>query len=99
MSATVSELAEVVLEVGGPRITQSELAARADGGIRRVLRLFRFARPLEAAAAADILAWHNSGFSSDGSVRIVLLGRFQDWLVEWQTIFCCSKEYAFVHLA
>ena len=31
--------------------------------------------PLDAAAAADILAWENSGFSVDASVRITLLDR------------------------
>jgi len=32
---------------------------------RRVIRWFRLTRLLDAAAAADILAWENSGFSVD----------------------------------
>ena len=32
-------------------------------------------RLLDAAAAADMLAWENSGFSIDASVRITLIGR------------------------
>jgi hypothetical protein len=40
-----------------------------------VIRWFRLARLLDAAAAADMLAWVNSGFSVDASVRIALLDR------------------------
>jgi len=40
-----------------------------------VIRWFRLTRLLDAAAAADILAWENSGFSVDASVRITLLAR------------------------
>jgi hypothetical protein len=32
-------------------------------------------RLLDAAAAADMLAWENSGFSVDASVRITLIDR------------------------
>jgi len=39
---------------------------------RRVIRWFRPARLLDAAAAADMLTWENSGFSVDASVRITL---------------------------
>ena len=42
---------------------------------RRVIRWFRLTRLLDAAAAADILAWENSGFSVDASVRITLIDR------------------------
>jgi hypothetical protein len=42
---------------------------------RRVIRWFRLARLLDAAAAADMLAWENSGFSVDASVRITLVDR------------------------
>jgi hypothetical protein len=42
---------------------------------RRVIRWFRRSRLLDAAAAADMLAWENSGFSVDASVRITLLDR------------------------
>jgi hypothetical protein len=42
---------------------------------RRVIRWFRLAGLLDAAAAADMLGWENSGFSVDASVRITLLDR------------------------
>jgi hypothetical protein len=42
---------------------------------RRVIRWFRLAGLLDAATAADMLAWENSGFSVDASVRITLLDR------------------------
>ena len=42
---------------------------------RRVIRWFRLAGLLDAAAAADMLAWLNSGFSIDASVRITLIDR------------------------
>jgi len=38
-----------------------------------VIRWFRLTRLLDAAATADMLAWENSGFSVDASVRITLL--------------------------
>jgi hypothetical protein len=55
-------------------------SGRYPGGLtervrRRVIRWFRLARLLDAAAAADMLAWENSGFSVDASVRITLLDR------------------------
>jgi hypothetical protein len=37
-------------------------------------RAEKFARLLDAAAAADMLTWENSGFSVDASVRITLNG-------------------------
>ncbi|MEX0670031.1 MAG: transposase, partial [Pirellulales bacterium] len=37
-----------------------------------MIRWFRLARLLDAAAAADMLAWENSGFSVDASVQITL---------------------------
>ncbi len=39
------------------------------------LDFFRLSRLLDAAAAADMLAWENSGFSVDASVRITLIDR------------------------
>jgi hypothetical protein len=42
---------------------------------RRLIRWFRHTRLLDAAAAADMLAWENSGFSVDASVRIALIDR------------------------
>ena len=40
-----------------------------------MIRWFRLAGLLDAAAAADMLAWENSGFSIDASVRITLIDR------------------------
>ena len=54
-------------------ITQADLAALTERVRRRVIRWFRLAGLLDAAAAADMLAWENSGFSVDASVRITLL--------------------------
>jgi hypothetical protein len=51
------------------------LAALTERVRRRVIRWFRRSRLLDAAAAADMLAWENSGFSVDASVRITLLDR------------------------
>ncbi|MFN9367283.1 MAG: transposase [Planctomycetia bacterium] len=56
-------------------ITPADLAALTERVRRRVIRWFRLTRLLDAAAAADILAWENSGFSVDASVRITLLAR------------------------
>ena len=53
-------------------ITAADLAALTKRVRRRVIRWFRLARLLDAAAAADMLAWENSGFSIDASVRITL---------------------------
>ncbi|MFM9194813.1 MAG: transposase, partial [Planctomycetia bacterium] len=46
-------------------ITQADLAALTERVRRRVIRWFRLAGLLDAAAAADMLAWENSGFSVD----------------------------------
>ena len=56
-------------------ITQADLAALTERVRRRVIRWFRRAGLLDAAAAADMLAWENSGFSVDASVRITLIDR------------------------
>ena len=53
-------------------ITQADLAALTERVRRRVILWFRRSRLLDAAAAADMLAWENSGFSIDASVRITL---------------------------
>ncbi len=50
-------------------ITAADLAALTKRVRRRVIRWFRLARLL---AAADMIAWENSGFSIDASVRIRL---------------------------
>jgi hypothetical protein len=56
-------------------INQADLTSLTERVRRRVIRWFRLARLLDAAAAADMLAWMNSGFSVDASVRITLLDR------------------------
>jgi hypothetical protein len=56
-------------------ITHVHLAALTERVRRRVIRWFRRSRLLDAAAAADMLAWENSGFSVDASVRIALIDR------------------------
>ena len=56
-------------------INQADLAALTERVRRRVIRWFRMQRLLDAAAAADMLAWQNSGFSVDASVRITLVDR------------------------
>ena len=53
-------------------ITQVHLAILTEKVRRRVVRWFRMQRLLDVAAAADMLAWENSGFSIDASVRITL---------------------------
>ena len=47
-------------------ITPANLAALTERVHRRVIRWFRLARLLGATAAADMLAWENSGFSRIG---------------------------------
>ena len=56
-------------------INQADLAALTERVRRRVIRWFMLARLLDASAAADMLAWENSGFSIDASVRIALIDR------------------------
>ena len=56
-------------------INLADLAAVTERVRRRLIRWFRHTRLLDAAAAADMLAWENSGFSIDASVRIALSDR------------------------
>jgi hypothetical protein len=56
-------------------VIAADLAALTERVRRRVIRWFRLARLLDPAAAADMLAWENSGFSVDASVRITLIDR------------------------
>ena len=56
-------------------INQADLAALTERVRRRVIRWFRLAGLLDAAAAGDMLGWENSGFSVDASVRITLIDR------------------------
>jgi len=54
-------------------ITPAGRAALTERVRCRVIRWFQLACLLNAATAADMLAWQNSGFSVDASVRIALL--------------------------
>ena len=54
-------------------IIPADLAALTERVRRRTIRWFRLAGLLDAAAAGAMLAWENSGFSVDASVRITLL--------------------------
>jgi len=56
-------------------ITQADLATVTERVRRRMIRWFRLAGLLGAAAAADMLAWDNSGCSIDASGRITLVDR------------------------
>jgi hypothetical protein len=56
-------------------VASADLAALTERVRRRVIRWFRRMGLLDAAAAADMLGWENSGFSVDASVRITLLDR------------------------
>ena len=53
-------------------LTQGDLAALTEGVRYRVIAFFKRQGFLNAHAAADMLAWENSGFSIDASVRITL---------------------------
>jgi len=83
-------------------ITPADLAALTERVRRRVIRWFRLARLLDAAAAADMLAWENSGFSIDASVRITLLDRdvpgyFQS--LEHLLRYCARPPFAIERLS
>jgi len=83
-------------------ITQADLAALTERVRRRVIRWFRRSRLLNAAAAADMLAWENSGFSVDASVRITLLDRdvpsyFQS--LEHLLRYCARPPFALERLS
>lgn len=56
-------------------ISPADLAALTERARRRLIRWFRRTRLLDAEAAADMLAWENTGFSIDASVRIALIDR------------------------
>jgi hypothetical protein len=83
-------------------VTAADLAALTERVRRRVIRWFRLARLLDAAAAADMLAWENSGFSVDASVRITLLDRdvpsyFQS--LEHLLRYCARPRFALERLS
>ena len=83
-------------------ITQADLAALTERVRRRVIRWFRRAGLIDAAAAADMLAWENSGFSVDASVRITLIDRdvpsyFQS--LEHLLRYCARPPFALERLS
>ena len=83
-------------------VTAADLAALTERVRRRVIRWFRLARLLDAAAAADMLAWENSGFSVDASVRITLIDRdvpsyFQS--LEHLLRYCARPPFALERLS
>jgi hypothetical protein len=59
----------------GRPLAQGNLAALTERVRRRVIAFFKRQGFLDARAAAEMLAWENSGFSIDASVRITLLDR------------------------
>jgi hypothetical protein len=83
-------------------INQADLTSLTERVRRRVIRWFRLARLLDAAAAADMLVWVNSGFSVDASVRIALLDRdvrssFQS--LEHRLRYCARPPFALDRLS
>jgi len=83
-------------------ITQADLAALTERVRRRVIRWFRMQRLLDAAAAADMFAWENTGFSIDASVRITLVDRdvpslFQS--LEHLLRYCARPPFALERLS
>ena len=83
-------------------ITQADLATVTERVRRRVIRWFRLAHLLDASAAADMLAWENSGFSIDASVWIALIDRdvpsyFQS--LEHLLRYCARPPFALERLS
>ncbi len=83
-------------------LTAADLAALTERVRRRVIRWFRRKGLLDAAAAADMLAWEHSGFSIDASVRITLLDRdvpsyFQS--LEHLLRYCARPPFALERLS
>ena len=74
MAQTAAHLVDHVIPPVRP-INQAELIRLAEKVRRHVIRWFRLTHLLDAAAAADMLAWENSGFSINASVRIPLVDR------------------------
>ena len=83
-------------------ITQADLATVTERVRRRTIRWFRLAHLLDAAAAAEMLKWENSGFSVDASVRITLIDRdvpsyFQS--LEHLLRYCARPPFALERLS
>jgi len=73
-SALLPQIRQAIARADYHRVAQQErvLEPLTERVRRRVVRWFCMQRLLAAAAAADMLAWENSGFSVDASVRITL---------------------------
>ena len=83
-------------------ITQADLATLTEKVRRRVVRWFRMQRLLDAAAAADMRAWDNGGFSVEASVRITLIdrdvpGSFRS--LDHQLRYCARTPFALERLS
>ena len=83
-------------------LTQGDLTALTERVRRRVIAFFKRQGFLNAHAAADMLAWENSGFSIDASVRITLLDRdvpsyFQS--LEHLLRYCARPPFALERLS
>ncbi|MFM8291239.1 MAG: transposase [Planctomycetia bacterium] len=83
-------------------INHADLAALTERVRRRVIRWFRRAGLLDAAAAAHMLTWENSGFSVDASVQITLIDRdvpgyFQS--LEHLLRYCARPPFALERLS
>jgi hypothetical protein len=83
-------------------LTAADLAALTERVRRRVIAFFKRQEFLDAHAAADMLAWENSGFSIDASVRITLLDRdvpsyFQS--LEHLLRYCARPPFALERLS
>jgi hypothetical protein len=83
-------------------LTAADLAALTERVRRRVIAFFKRQGFLDAHAAADMLAWENSGFSVDASVRITLLDRdvpsyFQS--LEYLLRYCARPPFALERLS
>jgi hypothetical protein len=83
-------------------LMQADLATLTERVRCRMIRWFRLTHLLDASAAADMLAWENSGFSIDASVRVAMLDRdvpsyFQS--LEHLLRYCARPPFALERLS
>jgi hypothetical protein len=72
---TATDPADGVAFLPARPISPADLAKLTEQVRRRLVRWFRRRRLIDAETAADMLAWQNSGFSIDSSVRVALADR------------------------
>jgi hypothetical protein len=72
---TATDPADGVAFLPARPISPADLAKLTEQVRRRFVRWFRRRRLIDAETAADMLAWQNSGFSIDSSVRVALADR------------------------